>query len=62
MFLKNQNQNLISQINSFTQKLRQTNKNPEQILNELIVSGKYSQSEIEQAKAKAQMAMSLFKK
>lgn len=64
MFLnQNQNnQNLISQVNKFASELKNSGKNPEQILNELISSGKYSQSQIEQAKTMAQMAMSLFNK
>ena len=61
MFLKNQsNQNLISQVNKFAKEIKNSGKNPEQMLTDLINSGKYTQSQVGQAKTMAQMVRSLF--
>lgn len=65
MRLRNQNQgqdnqNLISQINNFQNQIRQSGKNPEQLFNEVVNSGKYSQSQIEEAKQKARSLIKLF--
>lgn len=65
MKLRNQNlgqdnQNLISQISNFQNQIRQSGKDPEQLFNEAVNSGKYSQSQIEEAKQKARSLMKLF--
>lgn len=63
MVLNNQNnQNLISQIKNFANTIQASGKSPEVLLNELIKSGKYTSSQIEDAKRMAQGVMGLFHK
>lgn len=47
--------NLLSQINQFAEELKQSGKDPNQVLNELLTSGKYTKEQVEQAKRMAQM-------
>lgn len=63
MKLMNQpNQNLISQISEFAKNLQKSGKDPEQLLNELLRSGKYTPSQIENARNLAQLASKFFHK
>jgi len=47
--------NILSQIRQFADNLKKSGKDPNQLLNELMASGKYTQEQIEQAKRLAQM-------
>lgn len=49
------NGNLLSQIRQFANELKKSGKSPEQMLNDLMANGKYSQQQVEQAKRLAQM-------
>lgn len=51
----NTNGNLLSQIRQFANELKRSGKSPEQMLNELMASGKYTNEQIEQAKRFAKM-------
>lgn len=63
MFLKNQtNQNLISQISNFANQIKQSGKSPEQLFDEVLKSGKYSDNQISEAKKKAEMVMKILRK
>lgn len=57
--LKNNNNfsqnNIMNKFNDFIQEIKRTNKTPEQLLNEVIKSGKFSNQQIEQAKMLASL-------
>lgn len=50
---------MLQQFNQFKQQLQQTGKNPAQILEELIKSGRVSQDQVNQAKNMAELVQSL---
>ena len=63
MILNNQNnQNLISQIKKFANDIQSTGKSPDVLLDELIKSGRYTPSQIDNAKKMAQNLLGLFHK
>lgn len=49
------NGNLLSQIRQFANELKKSGKSPEQMLNDLVASGKYTNEQVEQAKRFAKM-------
>jgi len=54
------NNNIKNQVMKFASDLKKSGKNPEQLLNEAISSGKYSQTQINTAKLLAEKFMKLF--
>lgn len=65
MVLQNQNnqssQNLVSNINQFSEEIKRSGKDPKQIVMEMLNSGKISQSDFENAKRYAESMSGLFK-
>lgn len=58
MKLQNQNnQNLNSSINQFAEQIKQSGKNPKQMVMDLLTSGKISQKDFENAKRFAESQM-----
>ncbi len=65
MLLKNGKKNsgdMVSQFNNFKKQLSQTGKNPKDLLNELVSSGKVSKEQLENATRLANMYKYLIKK
>lgn len=65
MLLKNGKKNsgdMVSQFNNFKKQLSQTGKNPRDLLNELVSSGKVSKEQLENATRLANMYKYLIKK
>jgi len=53
MFRNNNNNNLQSQFRQFADNLKRSGKDPQELLNELMASGKYSQADLNRAKTMA---------
>lgn len=66
MVLQNQNnqssQNLVSNINQFSEELKRSGRDPKQMVMEMLNSGKISQSDFENAKRKAESMIGFFNK
>lgn len=57
----NSNTNLRNNFLQFAREIRQSGKNPEAMLNELISSGKVSKEDVEKAKQKASSFLPIIK-